>query len=74
MKLRSEFIRKRPEYAPHRSLLRATGVIKSEDDFDKPFIGIANSYTDIVPGHVHLRDFVEVITVSYTHLTLPTKA
>jgi dihydroxy-acid dehydratase len=61
MKLRSEFIRKKPEYAPHRALLRATGVIKSEEDFDKPFIGIANSYTDIVPGHVHLRDFVEII-------------
>jgi len=61
MKLRSEFIRKKPEYAPHRSLLRATGVIKSEEDFGKPFIGIANSYTDIVPGHVHLKDFVEVI-------------
>jgi len=58
---RSEFIRKKPEYAPHRSLLRATGVIKSDEDFDKPFIGIANSYTDIVPGHVHLRDFVEII-------------
>jgi len=61
MKLRSEFIRKRPEYAPHRSLLRATGVIRSEEDFDKPFIGIANSYTDIVPGHVHLKEFVEII-------------
>jgi len=60
-KSRSEFIRKKPEYAPHRSLLRATGVIKSEEDFDKPFIGIANSYTDIVPGHVHLREFVEII-------------
>ncbi|NPB05815.1 MAG: dihydroxy-acid dehydratase [Aquificae bacterium] len=60
-KLRSEPIRKLPEFAPHRSLLRATGVIKSEEDFNKPFIGIANSYTDIVPGHVHLRDFVEVI-------------
>ena len=61
MKLRSEFIRKRPEFAPHRSLLRATGVIKSEEDFDKPFIGIANSYTDVVPGHVHLKEFVEII-------------
>ncbi len=56
---RSEFIRKRPEFAPHRSLLRATGL--KDEDFDKPFIGIANSYTDIVPGHVHLRDFVEII-------------
>ncbi len=60
-KLRSEPIRKLPEYAPHRSLLRATGTIKGEEDFDKPFIGIANSYTDIVPGHVHLKEFVEII-------------
>ena len=56
---RSEFIRKKPEYAPHRSLLRATGL--KDEDFNKPFIGIANSYTDIVPGHVHLKDFVEII-------------
>ncbi len=40
------------ERAPHRSLLRATGV-KSED-FKKPFIGVCNSFCEIVPGHVHL--------------------
>jgi len=41
--------------------LRATGVIKSDADFDKPFIAIANSYTDIVPGHVHLNAFGEIV-------------
>ncbi len=52
--LRSDMIKKGWERAPHRSLLRATGVIQSEEDFDKPFIAIVNSYTDIIPGHAHL--------------------
>ena len=55
--MRSDAIKKGFEHAPHRSLLRATGVIKSEEDFEKPFIGIANSYTDLIPGHVHLQEF-----------------
>jgi dihydroxy-acid dehydratase len=40
------------ERAPHRSLLRAAGV--KRDDFNKPFIGVCNSFCEIVPGHVHL--------------------
>ncbi|MCX6029538.1 MAG: dihydroxy-acid dehydratase [Chloroflexi bacterium] len=59
--MRSDMIKKGFERAPHRSLLRATGVIQSEDDFRKPFIAIANSYTDIVPGHAHLNAFGEVV-------------
>ena len=55
--MRSDAIKKGFEHAPHRSLLRATGVIKSEKDFEKPFIGVANSYTDLIPGHVHLQKF-----------------
>ncbi len=50
--MRSDTVKKGDARAPHRSLLRACGV--GEDDFDKPFIAICNSYTDIVPGHVHL--------------------
>ncbi len=43
---------------PHRSLLRATGL--KDDDFkDKPWVGVANSYTDCVPGHVHLNELTE---------------
>ena len=53
--MRSDAVKKGIERAPHRSLLRATGL--KDDDFDKPFIGIANSYTDIIPGHVHLQEF-----------------
>ncbi|RLJ69881.1 dihydroxy-acid dehydratase [Hydrogenivirga caldilitoris] len=59
MGYRSDVIKKGTERAPHRALLRACGL--SEEDFDKPLIGIANSYIDIIPGHVHLREFVEPI-------------
>jgi len=50
--MNSDQIKKGWERAPHRSLLRATGIAKS--DFDKPFIGVCNSFTQVVPGHVHL--------------------
>src|SRR6202020_3265304 len=40
--------------APHRSLLRATGIVKSEADFNKPFIAVCNSFVQIIPGHAHL--------------------
>ena len=53
--MRSDTIKKGYDKAPHRSLLRATGV--KEEDFGKPFVAIVNSYLDIVPGHVHLQDF-----------------
>ncbi|MDX9794363.1 MAG: dihydroxy-acid dehydratase, partial [Kiritimatiellia bacterium] len=43
--------------APHRSLFMATGV--KRDDFKKPFIGVCNSYTDIIPGHCHLNKVAE---------------
>ena len=52
----SDKIKKGVDRAPHRSLLRATGQIKSNEDFNKPFIAICNSYTDIIPGHVHLQE------------------
>jgi dihydroxy-acid dehydratase len=51
--MRSDAIKKGFEKAPHRSLLRAAGV--KTEDFKKPFIAIANSYIDIIPGHVHLN-------------------
>src|SRR5678816_2411841 len=54
--MRSDTIKKGFERAPHRSLLRATGSIESEADWDKPFIAIANSYTDCIPGHAHLNE------------------
>ncbi|MEQ2525919.1 dihydroxy-acid dehydratase [Bacillaceae bacterium CLA-AA-H227] len=57
--LRSNMIKSGFDRAPHRSLLRAAGV--SEEDFDKPFIAVVNSYIDIVPGHVHLQEFGKIV-------------
>ncbi|WP_126429762.1 dihydroxy-acid dehydratase [Brevibacillus marinus] len=58
-KMRSDMIKKGFDRAPHRSLLRAAGV--KEEDFDKPFIAICNSYIDIIPGHVHLQEFGKLV-------------
>jgi dihydroxy-acid dehydratase len=52
--MRSDAITKGIERAPHRSLLYALGV--SRDDMGKPFIGIINSYSEIVPGHINLNE------------------
>ena len=57
--MKSDNIKKGIQRAPHRSLLRACGL--GDNDFDKPFIGIANSFTEIVPGHIHLRELVEFV-------------
>jgi dihydroxy-acid dehydratase len=54
-------IKKGAERAPHRSLLRATGCIESDDDFNKPFIAICNSYTDCIPGHAHLNEVGQLV-------------
>lgn len=59
--MRSDLIKKGFDKAPHRSLLKATGVIKSNEDFKKPFIGVCNSYIDLIPGHVHLQEFGKVV-------------
>ncbi len=57
--MRSDTVKKGYEKAPHRALLRAAGV--KEEDFEKPFVAIVNSYVDIVPGHVHLQDFGKMV-------------
>ncbi len=58
--MRSDMIKKGDQQAPARSLLHATGQIKSPTDMNKPFIAICNSYIDIVPGHVHLRELADI--------------
>ncbi|WP_041450196.1 dihydroxy-acid dehydratase [Amphibacillus xylanus] len=58
--MRSDMIKVGVDRAPHRSLLYATGKVKTKD-LDKPFIGVCNSYIDIIPGHVHLREFADVV-------------
>lgn len=57
--MRSDMVKLGDARAPHRSLLRATGL--TDDDFRKPFIGVCNSYTDIIPGHVHLDKVGEFV-------------
>ncbi|MBI4572668.1 MAG: dihydroxy-acid dehydratase [candidate division NC10 bacterium] len=57
--MRSDTVKKGYERAGHRSLLRAVGL--SESDFNKPFIGVANSYVGIIPGHVHLQEVGKIV-------------
>jgi len=60
IKKRSDHIKMGIHQAPARSLLYATGQVKDPEDMKKPFIAICNSYIEIVPGHVHLRELAEV--------------
>jgi dihydroxy-acid dehydratase len=57
--MRSDKIKKGLERVPHRALLHATGL--SRKDLDKPFIGVATSFTDLITGHVGMRDLERFI-------------
>jgi len=57
--MRSDLVKKGVERAPHRSLLHAVGC--SAADMEKPFIGIINSYNEIVPGHIHLDEIAAAV-------------
>jgi len=57
--VRSDEIKRGVQRAPHRSLLRALGV--SDAEMERPFIGIANSFSEVVPGHMHLRSIVDAV-------------
>jgi len=57
--MRSDKVKKGVDKAPARSLLRGAGLC--DDDFGKPFVGIANSWNEIIPGHVHLNRLVEEV-------------
>jgi dihydroxy-acid dehydratase len=57
--MRSDQIKLGIEHAPHRALLKATGL--TDADIGKPFIAVVNSYTDIIPGHVHLNRFAQIV-------------
>jgi dihydroxy-acid dehydratase len=57
--LRSDEVKSGTEHAPHRALLKALGL--DDEDISKPFIGIANSYNTVVPGHIHLRTLGEAV-------------
>lgn len=58
---KSTILKKDTATAPHRSLLRATGLTGADFADNKPFIGIANSYTTVVPGHIHLDELTEEV-------------
>jgi dihydroxy-acid dehydratase len=58
-KVKSDAVKKGIERAPHRSLLFALGCTRAE--MDKPFIGVINSYSEIVPGHIHLNNIAEAV-------------
>ena len=57
--MRSDMIKQGLERTPHRALLKGTGVPQSQ--MDKPFIGVATSFTDLIPGHVGMRDLERFI-------------
>jgi dihydroxy-acid dehydratase len=57
--VKSDAVKKGIERASHRSLLYALGC--TPEEMDKPFIGVVNSYTEIVPGHIHLNDIAAAV-------------
>jgi dihydroxy-acid dehydratase len=57
--MRSDTIKKGVERTPHRALIKGTGV--PESALEKPFIGVATSFTDLIPGHVGMRDLERFI-------------
>ncbi len=60
--MRSDIIRAGSQRAPHRSLLRAVGL--RSEDFQKPFIGVCNSFAEMIPGHAHLNTVSRIIKAS----------
>jgi len=57
--LRSDVVKRGVERAPHRALLKALGI--TDKDLDKPFIAVVNSFTTVVPGHVHLNQVADAV-------------
>ncbi len=57
--MKSDSVKKGIERAPHRALLRAVGVHSA--DFNKPFIGVVNSFNEVVPGHTHLNTIAAAV-------------
>ncbi len=57
--MRSDVVKRGLERAPHRSLLWALG--RTDEEMDRPFVGVISSYTDVVPGHIHLRQVSEAV-------------
>jgi dihydroxy-acid dehydratase len=58
-KMRSDQMKKGAERAPHRALFKAMGYTDSE--LTKPIVGVANSFSELIPGHIHLRELAEKV-------------
>ena len=59
--MRSEILKSGAETLPHRALLMSAGVKPEDFDENKPFIGVANSYNDLIPGHIHLNELTQEV-------------
>ena len=59
--MRSEVLKRNIETLPHRALLMSAGLKAEDFDLDRPFIGIANSYNNIIPGHIHLNELTREV-------------
>ncbi|NPA95634.1 MAG: dihydroxy-acid dehydratase [Thermodesulfobacteria bacterium] len=57
--MRSDKMKKGIERAPHRSLMKAMGY--TDEEIKRPIIGVANSFNEIIPGHIHLRQIVDAV-------------
>lgn len=57
--LNSYKVKKGPEKLPHRSLMKALGL--TNEEINKPFVGVVNSFNEVVPGHMHLREVAEAV-------------
>ena len=59
--MRSDVLKQNIETLPHRALLLSAGLKAADFDLDKPFIGVANSYNNIIPGHIHLNELTQEV-------------
>ena len=57
--MRSDAVKKGVERAGHRSLLRAVGC--TDEEMNRPFVGVVNSYSEVIPGHIHLRSIADAV-------------
>lgn len=57
--MRSDAVKCGAERAPHRSLLRALGL--TDEEMERPFVGVINSFTETIPGHLHLRQVADAV-------------
>lgn len=58
-KMRSEVMKKGLERAPHRALMKATGL--TDEEISRPIVGVVNSYNEVIPGHIHLDKIAEAV-------------